>query len=736
MLWLLACLEHPSKPEASADPSPDSAPDTTTDNPQDTDTYDDDLGYTACNPTFPSLSIQTSSIPSTPLLPTANGYVAAVYAIDARQVPVHYTDGTDGIVDQSHAVVAFWDHTMRNPTASTSSEDRLWDLYPGLRVDGVGTWMNTVPETQVAYLEGTGILQVIQQVEDLEVTTHYFTPFQDGGERDLVAVVTVRNVGSTPHTVDLYSLQNAHVDGEGHASQENVRMAGTSVVEKGEEGALLHTPLGSARVAAAPSGTAENPWIRLHNGEDLGDEIQSGDDVAVGFKWSFGSLAAGDSQTRGWVLSWGEDSAALQQRVSAWLGGMDASALLQAEQQDWERWHSVESPPSKLNPSELALYRQSTAVLRMAQVRGIGFGQILASLPPGIWNITWPRDQSFAIQALAASGHRKEAEAAVQFVLDGKAGSYASYLGISDYLVSVARYYGDGTEESDGASCPDGSDAGPNVELDDFGLFLQAWAAAPVAGSETQVQSGVVEPLQALMSPNDLLVADSSIWERHWNNCFPNGRKQFVWSSIQAAAGLAAVGAPSDRLRGGLLSGVAVTENSDGTCPILASAPEEICTNCGPLDASGVELINLGLVRPESALARGSLDAWMALRAPSGGFRRNDDGTGSSNPYPWYDDQEWIFIDLRMAMALHSLATATEDAALQQSAEALLEHVTLLGTANYGLLPELVSDGTYTPEDDADHLGIGQDPGQQAQGAMPMVGFGAGAYILALQAMR
>jgi GH15 family glucan-1,4-alpha-glucosidase len=149
-----------------------------------------------------------------------------------------------------------------------------------------------------------------------------------------------------------------------------------------------------------------------------------------------------------------------------------------------------------------------------------------------------------------------------------------------------------------------------------------------------------------------------------------------------------------------------------------------------------VEIINQGLIRPESALSLGSLSAWMALQAPSGGFRRNDDGTGSSNPFPWYDDQEWVFIDLRMALAMKKVGDATGNATLQHNAEVLLTHVTELGTANYGLLPELVSDGTWTPEDDADHFGIGLDGGQESQGANPMAGFGAGAYILALQGMR
>jgi GH15 family glucan-1,4-alpha-glucosidase len=448
-------------------------------------------------------------------------------------------------------------------------------------------------------------------------------------------------------------------------------------------------------------------------------------------------------------MSWGNDASALSTRVNNWLGTQSADDILAAEQQNWDEWHALESPPPQMQAAELALYRQSTAVLRMGQVResGPAYGQILASLPPGIWNISWPRDQSYATLGLAQSGHHTEAEASVQFILNGNAGNYAAYLGLTDYLVSVARYYGDGTEESDGASCPDGSDAGPNIELDDFGLFLQAWAATPAlaAASTTTVQTGVADPLIQLIQSNNLLLADSSIWERHWNDCFPNGRKQFVWSSIQAAAGLSQLPGQNyqdaaARLRAGLqqtsAQGGPVTLDANGQCPLLASAPEEICDGCGPLDASGVEAINLGLIPPDSDLARGSLAAWMGLQNPSGGFRRNDDGTGSSNPYPWYDDQEWLFIDMRMALAMTAVGTATANPELQASANTLIQHVTDIGTVNAGLLPELLSDGHYTPEDDADHLGLGSDPGQQAQGAHPMVGFGAGSYVLAMEILR
>jgi GH15 family glucan-1,4-alpha-glucosidase len=114
----------------------------------------------------------------------------------------------------------------------------------------------------------------------------------------------------------------------------------------------------------------------------------------------------------------------------------------------------------------------------------------------------------------------------------------------------------------------------------------------------------------------------------------------------------------------------------------------------------------------------------------SAGLLRSDDGTGTTNPYPWYDDQEWVFADLTMARGL--LAAQDHLDGARPRALQLLSRVTRVGEVNGGLIPELLSDGVYTSEDDVDNVRLGSDPGSEAQGATPMVGFGAGLYILAL----
>jgi len=52
-----------------------------------------------------------------------------------------------------------------------------------------------------------------------------------GATRDLVVVAAVRNDGAAAAEVDLYSLQNAHTGGEGHADGESVTASGDGILE-------------------------------------------------------------------------------------------------------------------------------------------------------------------------------------------------------------------------------------------------------------------------------------------------------------------------------------------------------------------------------------------------------------------------------------------------------------------------------------------------------------------------
>jgi MYXO-CTERM domain-containing protein len=85
------------------------------------------------------------------------------------------------------------------------------------------------------------------------------------------------------------------------------------------------------------------------------------------------------------------------------------------------------------------------------------------------------------------------------------------------------------------------------------------------------------------------------------------------------------------------------------------------------------------------------------------GYRRDNQGNT-------YDNAEWAFIDLRLAAADFGMGWS-------QAGEILLDRVGTSAQQAYGLIPEL-----YDPAS-----------GEYA-GAVPMVGFGAAAYLLALEA--
>ncbi|CUT03449.1 hypothetical protein JGI17_11853 [Candidatus Kryptonium thompsonii] len=74
----------------------------------------------------------------------------------------------------------------------------------------------------------------------------------------------------------------------------------------------------------------------------------------------------------------------------------------------------------------------------------------------------------------------------------------------------------------------------------------------------------------------------------------------------------------------------------------------------------------------------------------------------------WYDRQEWIFIDLRVAVAM-------KKSGFKKEAKQILDWITSQSNLNYNLIAELYD------EFNSDY-----------QGQYPMVGFGAGAYILGL----
>jgi len=662
---------------------------------------------------------------------SANGHGALVVNLDPSQLPAG--------ADQSNYRYMLTVHPYQTwgvnaGGAAINTRDVLYDTYMGVRVDGVGTWLDGIPRDHAGYYGQDGIPHWVQTVSGLRVETFAYAPWQLSRPA-AVLLTRVTNTGTASRQVSIYSLQNYHV---GNTQDDSAKFPDTSnesvardadtgaFIEQAAGGAVVHFPLGAvAHSTAAAAGSAADPFIRLNAGADLGDEpgVAAGDDRVCGFQAPTVDLAPGATAWFGVVSAFDawKDTATLLADVRAAYGGKDAPAALKAARAEWTAWRKP--MPAGLTPAEASVYRTSEAVLRMGQVwepTDKSKGQILASLPPGMWATSWPRDMSYSIAALARMGHFAEARAALEFMLLADSDGYRTFpfnggtqTGVGeDYRVSVCRYQGRGLEESDWNA------DGPNVEFDGFGLFL--WALGEyvrASGDATladtywaDVQGRIANVLVGLKAANGMIAPDSSIWEVHWNG----RQKQYAYTSLAAANGLCQASqiatARQDALDATAWSGAAaaivaaVRAHAVDGSHFLAQSVEELAGNSGYVDAAVVEAFNWNLLDPAGDIAKATLDRLSSdLAVPNGmGLSRNDDGG-------WYDRSEWVLIDLRTADALRR----SGDAASVATANRRLDWITAQGLANLGLIAELHD------RDAADYAG-----------AVPMVGFGAGAYVL------
>src|ERR1700722_17611691 len=317
---------------------------------------------------------------------------------------------------------------------------------------------------------------------------------------------------------------------------------------------------------------------------------------------------------------------------------------------------------------------------------------------------------AYATVGLVRSGHYAEAKAALAFQMNAQTNTYEQYVG-SPYLISVCRYYGNGTEWSDVNS------DGPNIEFDGFGLFLwgleEYVSASGDTASLTQwwptIKSQVADVLVSLQETTGLISPDSSIWEVHWDG----QQKHFAYTTIAAATGLCSASrlaqAAGDSasvaayMTAGQKSRDALLPNLRAPSGTLVQSTEALASGTGWLDAGWMEAIDFGLVDPTRHTAAATLGAIEAGVVPQSGrgFMRSDAGDA-------YSSNEWVFIDLRGERALELTGNATYQASL-------FAWNVAQASDNFGELSELHDPVT------ADYAG-----------QSPMVGFGAGAYLLRL----
>ena len=377
--------------------------------------------------------------------------------------------------------------------------------------------------------------------------------------------------------------------------------------------------------------------------------------------------------------------------------------------------------PANMNVKERNVFEQSVSFLKMAQVsqREIfpkSRGQILASLPPGIWNICWIRDATYSVQALTKLHLYDEARNALLFFLNAESNNYKSYVykdnkeyGIgSDYQISVCRYFGNGKEESDF------NEDGPNIELDGFGLFLSAMCNYVEKSGDTTLfqinfktlKNRIAYPLLNSVAGNGLIRKESGSWERH----LPG--KQYAYTSITAAKGLKDFALLMKKLghdgsekysTGSELLVQAIKKNLLINDSFIKGCAEAVSSKDHEYyDAASFEYFNFFPEGNEKTFAL-HFDEYkrnVGLADPRGFFRVNNGD--------WYDKQEWVFLDLRASLGLKKFSHPKE-------AKKLLNYVTIQSSLNNNMIAELYNEKTAGYE-----------------GAVPMVGFGAGSYILTL----
>jgi GH15 family glucan-1,4-alpha-glucosidase len=449
---------------------------------------------------------------------------------------------------------------------------------------------------------------------------------------------------------------------------------------------------------------------------------------------------AGDSilsGSRAWALialEGTDDPRDAVRDFDAWRAGVGADALVKRELDEVEKWR-VRPAVHFASEAERHLWRQSEVMLRIAQSREPnragrhGNGLIVASLPDGVWATPWVRDMAWATVALARMGHRAEARAALLAYFNAQpTGKMRAETAGADYQVSVVRYWGNGEEEP--FFTMEGS---TNIEFDDWGEALWALGeylrtydddvllrTATHRGSLYQsARDFVVKPLLANLEKfgnGTIVAADTSIWEERQKD-----KKHFAFSTAIAIVGLkefaeVARRAGDEATAASVLRQAAALEEGFDAAFIrggkLHGTLEEGVKN--DIDGALMPILNFGVVT-DPAVVRDAVERMELLRVASGGYRRvRSMYTDPAIFEYWYERQEFLFVDLSLAELERRLGRDAQ-------AGAMLKRIVDKASADHNIIPEM-----YVAVPCALFPGKIGDP----TGALPMVGYGAGAFVL------
>lgn len=443
------------------------------------------------------------------------------------------------------------------------------------------------------------------------------------------------------------------------------------------------------------------------------------------------------STSRAWALISIENDSDLEQTArefNAWRAGLTPRELAKREVAELERWR-VKPAVHFASEKERHLWRQSEVMLRIAQSREPNRpgrnsnGLIVASLPDGVWFTPWVRDMAYAAVAFARMGHRDEARAALLAYFNAQpTGKMREQTAGADYQVSVVRYFGDGSEEPFFTM-----EGNTNIEFDDWGEVL--WVLGEYLRQyddpdllQTPTHRGrlyesardfVAKPLLANLEKYDdgmIVAADTSIWEEHQKD-----KKHFAFSTAAAIVGLrdfadVAHRAGDEATRSDILKQVAQLEKGFNAAFIrdgkLHGTLEEGVKN--DIDGALLAIVNLGVVT-DPAVVRNTVERMELLKVASGGYRRvRSTYTDPAIFEYWYERQEFLFVDFSLAEVYRRMGRNAE-------ATAILKRIVDKAAADHYIVPEM-----YVAVPCKLFPGKLGDP----TGALPMVGYGAGAYIL------
>jgi len=440
---------------------------------------------------------------------------------------------------------------------------------------------------------------------------------------------------------------------------------------------------------------------------------------------------------------------------SAWaLVSLEADSDLDQTANDFNRWRAALTPQElvkreiaeveqwRTNPAvtfaseeERHLWRQSEVMLRIAQSREPnrpgrnGNGLIVASLPDGVWFTPWVRDMAYATMALARMGHKQEARASLLAYFNAQpTGKMRAEARGADYQVSVVRYFGNGEEE------PFFTEEGStNIEFDDWGLalwalgeYLQQFDDSTLLRTSTYrgplyeaARDFVAKPLIKNLEDYDagaIVTADTSIWEERQKD-----KKHFAWSTALAIVGLqdfakVASRAGDQATSSEMLNQVALLRKGFNAAFIRAGKLHGTLEHGVKNDIDGalLAIINYGVVT-DPAIVRDTVERMDLLKVDSGGYRRvRSTYTDPAIFEYWYERQEFLFVDFSLAEVDWHLGRDAE-------AAAMLKRIVHKAAADHNIIPEM-----YVAVPCRLFPGKVGDP----TGAIPMVGYGAGEFIL------